>query len=80
MVWTPFPESLVESIQNEMTGSWFDTIWKIFVLMLLVGFVYLLASLGIVGGVIAFIIIGAVARNWIKNVITDLWNRELWET
>lgn len=80
MVRTPIPEAFADSITEEFSGSWFDTLWKALILLFLAGLVYFLASLSLVGaGVIAFIIISAVASDWVRDVISDLWNRNLLE-
>lgn len=78
MVWTPLPEAFVTSIKKEISGPWIDTFWKGSVLILLAALVYTLATLGIVGGVIAFIIVSSLASDWVRDVISDLWNRNLW--
>lgn len=79
MVWTPIPEAFADSIKKEISGAWVDTLWKGFVLLSLVGLVYFLASLNIVGGVIAFIIVSALVSDWVRDVVSDLWNRNLLE-
>jgi len=75
----PIPKTIVDAVRRETTGSWLDTLWKAGILLLLLVLVVTLTQLGIVGGVIAFIIISSLVSDGVRSVVEDLWHRRFWK-
>lgn len=80
MVWTPIPQSVAGWIGDLSSRHWLDLLWRILVTLAIAGLAVLLGSMGILGIILAFVIIGALASRGIKETISDLYNRNFWST
>jgi hypothetical protein len=72
---TPVPQSTWERLKQIGRGSLFDTLWKAFVILVTILLVGTIASLGVVGGVVAFAIIGSLLSENVRNAYRDILDR-----
>jgi len=70
------PETVTDWVSNVTSGSVFDLVWKLFVLVFVVVAAALLASLGTVGAVFAFAMLAALIGEYPRQLVRNVWNRE----
>lgn len=75
----PLPESAWDSARTFFGRPWIDTIWQTFLILVLLGVVYILVQLGPVGAVLSFLIIASIASDEVQQWVSDLWNRNFAE-
>jgi|GEM_PF-2945630 len=77
MVRIPFvPESAGEEVRGVLSGSLWDTLWKLFVVFAAVTvFTLLLLTGGIWGGVVAGAAISTLISDEVRAFFTDIWYR-----
>lgn len=75
----PLPESAWDSGRTFFGRPWLDTVWQTFLILVLLGVVYVLVQLGPVGAVLSFLIIASIARDEVQQWVSDLWNRDFAE-
>lgn len=80
MVWTPLPESTGQRLVTFFQGPVGLTLWRLFLLALLVALVYALA---VPGGIFAAFIAGTLLSvlfgDDIAAAVRDLWDMNFWE-
>lgn len=80
MVWTPIPQSIGEWLGDISSNHWLDLLWRVFVTLAIVGLAVSLGSMGTLGIILAFVIIGALASDRVSLTISDIYNRNFWST
>jgi len=75
---TPLPRTIVRLVKRGLRGSLGDTVWKLFVIMLLLAAGYVLASLGVLGAAISGVILATLLTKPVRKTVLDIWNRNFW--
>lgn len=75
---TPVPKTLVRTTRRLFSGAALDTLWKLFVVAVLVLLASMLAMMGVIGGAVAGVIIGSLISETVRKAIKDVWNRNFW--
>lgn len=69
------PRSLWADLADFLSGSIVDILWKLFLVVVVGAIVIALASLGVVGAILAFIILASLISDAVRDNLSDLWNR-----
>lgn len=79
---TPIPESTAERLSSIARGPILDLLWKVLVTVVVVGIALTLAAaggaIGLVGGVLAIIVLSIVLERPLTEAFRDIWNRNFW--
>lgn len=77
---TPIPRSLVRAVTRVAQGSRVDLLWRLALLVGLVVVVYLgsVLSGSFVVATLVGILLFAVLRDDLGQIVSDVWNREFW--
>lgn len=79
---TLIPESVVRGGKRLAASPLLDLLWKLFVTVATMAVILALGAAGgvygVVGGVIAFILASVLLERQIREVWSDIWNRNFW--
>jgi len=76
---TLIPESAGSWLRSLWRESVVNVLWKALVLAGMLVLIGTLATMGTVGGVIAFIIAASLLRDSVRTAFKDIWNRRFEE-
>ena len=72
---TPIPKSVLGFVRAAKRGPWLLTLWRVFLLIVLLSVAgILVAQGGVLAGFVAAVILSILFSSAVKSVVNDLWD------
>lgn len=70
------PSAVADNVRSFLSASVWDWLWRVFVIAVLLVAVYVLAAMGVVGGIIASILVSTIFADDIRAIWLAIWRRD----